>query len=400
MGGKQRSASEPRGPSPRRLREYFCRSLRLGRFLDAPGDGRIYPQIPAPSLLWSLLLSKVLRISSFAGVESLVQRAYRGFDIASPFGDDALAYFTERLDAGRMRGALLDLLRHARRNKVFLQQVRIGFALDGTGAGRSRSDRCELCHRQRQGYGHKLTAISVVGGGVDLPFDMEPYQQHETEVAAAERLLRRSVSGLGARFADYIVADALYAQAPFLQLADSLGLPVVVSLKNNLPDLSAAVRARFEHEPPKLVFEYEGGAVELWDADDFEPWGDLRWTSVRVMRYRQRRRDGKVFDACWLTNFTPKQVGSQALFRLAKSRWAIENHGFNDAKNRYGLEHITHHHPNSIVIGALLTCLAMCLERLYRLRNLHRGTHEPPTSAELVRILWLATGAAAAFNTS
>ncbi|MGH7447809.1 MAG: hypothetical protein ACRELT_09640 [Longimicrobiales bacterium] len=42
----------------------------------------------------------------------------------------------------------------------------------------------------------------------------------------------------------------------------------------------------------------------------------------------------------------------------------------------------------------------VCIKRLYRLRNLHRGTHEPPTSAELVHILWLATGAIAAFNTS
>src|SRR2546429_6734633 len=60
---------------------------------------------------------------------------------------------------------------------------------------------------------------------------------------------------------------------------------------------------------------------------------------------------------------------------MAKSRWHIENEGFNDAKNRYGLGHIRHHHERSLLIVWLLTCLALTLERLYRLRYLNRGSH-------------------------
>jgi hypothetical protein len=47
-----------------------------------------------------------------------------------------------------------------------------------------------------------------------------------------------------------------------------------------------------------------------------------------------------VVEAYWLTNFPGSTVGPQALFRMAKSRWEIENQGFNDAKSRHGLEHI------------------------------------------------------------
>jgi hypothetical protein len=75
---------------------------------------------------------------------------------------------------------------------------------------------------------------------------------------------------------------------------------------------------------------------------------------------------------------------------MRSSRWEIENQGFNDAKNRYGFEHIPHHEPNSILLHALLTCLALCVERLYRLRHLHRGSHAPPSAIELCRLLWLA----------
>jgi predicted small metal-binding protein len=90
--------------------------------------------------------------------------------------------------------------------------------------------------------------------------------------------------------------------------------------------------------------------------------------NARVFFYRQHKPDGKVVEAYWLTNFPCSTVGPQALFRMAKSRWEIENQGFNDAKSRHGLEHICHHHANSLLIGWLLTMLALTIERLYRLR--------------------------------
>jgi hypothetical protein len=78
--------------------------------------------------------------------------------------------------------------------------------------------------------------------------------------------------------------------------------------------------------------------------------------------------------AFWLTDFPTCQLGSRSLFRLAKSRWEIENQGFNEATNRYGLEHICHHHSNSLLLVWLITCLALTIEQLYRLRYLHRDT--------------------------
>jgi len=72
---------------------------------------------------------------------------------------------------------------------------------------------------------------------------------------------------------------------------------------------------------------------------------------------------------------------------MAKSRWEIENQGFNDAKNRYGLEHICHHERNSVLVVWLLTCLALTIERLYRVRYLHRGTHPVRAAIDLL-LLW------------
>src|SRR5258708_13427015 len=108
------------GSTPRHLLHYVTRRLRLRRYLNNPGDGRQQPQIPAPALLWALLIGQILRQSSFHAVEALVRSsARRTLSIATPFSDDTLGYFTERLDPGPTRQALLSLIPGAKRNKAF-----------------------------------------------------------------------------------------------------------------------------------------------------------------------------------------------------------------------------------------------------------------------------------------
>jgi hypothetical protein len=145
-------------------------------------------------------------------------------------------------------------------------------------------------------------------------------------------------------------------------------------------------RKEFNRQPPARAFREGRDRVEVWEADDFDPWDTLRWKTVRVIRYRQYKPDSSVCEAFWLTDFPTRQLSSRTLFRLAKSRWEIENQGFNDAKNRYGLEHICHHHANSLLPVWLITCLALTIERLYRLRYLHRGSHPVHSAIELLRL--------------
>ena len=386
-------------PSPRRLKKYVAKCLRLKAYLQAPGDGRKNGRIPAAALLWALLMGAWLRRPAFAGIEALVcSRARRALEVSQSFGNDALSYFTERLDPAVTQGAAVTAVRQAQRHKAFDDCRYIGLALDGTSAGRSRQKVCDLCRPYRNkkkeilGYHHRLVLISVVGTGLTLPLDVEPYGPGDSEYNAARRLLHRTVPNTGRRFADYVVADGEFARAPFLHDANHLGLYVVVRLKNNLPALFAAAQKRFRHQPPHQVFRHGKDRVEIWEADDFDPWETLRWETVRVIRYRQYQPNGKVYEAYWLTDFPRHLVSSRALFRLAKSRWEIENQGFNDAKNRYGLEPICHHQRQSLLVVWLLTCLALTIERLYRVRYLHRGTHPVRAAIDLLLLLQLSLG--------
>lgn len=384
---------------PKAIRRYAERVLGLNAYLRAPGDGRTAPILPASDLLWAQVMGYLLRESSFRAMEGLsCSGAGRAMGLSRRFGDDALAYFTERLDPTCTRGAMAGMLRRMKRNKVFAHQPFIGLALDGTGVARCSKARCPLCIARRDakgavtGYRHALVAISVVGGGLCLPFDAEPYGPGDCEYNAGQRLMRRAVEHLGKRFATHMVVDGEFATAPFLHGATQAGLHVIARLKDNLPELNAQARARFEHSPPHRRMRHGTDVVELWDADDFDPWETLNWPTVRVLRYRQHKQDGSVIEAYWLTDFPPQRASAPALYQLAKARWEIENQGFNDAKNRYGFKHMPHHHENSLLIHWLLVFLAMCIERLYRLRYLHRGAQAPLSAIDFLRRLRLTIG--------
>ncbi|MGA3329017.1 MAG: hypothetical protein ABSF45_31605 [Terriglobia bacterium] len=134
-----------KGPTPRRLKKYVGKCLCLKSYLRCPGDGRTEGHIPAAALLWALLMGAWLRRTAFAGIEALVcSQARRALDVSQSFGDDALGYFTARLDPAVTRRAIVTALRQAKRHKAFDDCRFIGLALDGSSAGRSRKKVCKL----------------------------------------------------------------------------------------------------------------------------------------------------------------------------------------------------------------------------------------------------------------
>ena len=142
-----------KSPTPRRLFRYVTGCLGLRSYLVHPGDGRPQPQIPARVRLWALLISRLLREPSFHAVEQLVRSSVcRALCVSTAFGDDALGYFTERLQAAPTRAALREVIRLAKRNKAFDNCRFIGLAIDGTTAGRSGSPGCALCRPIRNAH--------------------------------------------------------------------------------------------------------------------------------------------------------------------------------------------------------------------------------------------------------
>jgi len=160
------------------------------------------------------------------------------------------------------------------------------------------------------------------------------------------------------------------------------------------------VRARFDGQPPQAVFQVGDDRVEVWDADDFAPWETLDWPAVRVLRYRQHKRDGTVIQAEWLTDFSIAKLGSLSFYLIAKSRWRSRTRALTTAKTVMAWSTFCHHEPNSILIVWLLILLALVIERLYRLRYLHRGEHGIRSAMNLLDSLWLSLGTRNRLDTS
>lgn len=108
---------------------------------------------------------------------------------------------------------------------------------------------------------------------------------------------------------------------------------------------------------------------------------------MRVLRYRCQPPKGEFVDAYWLTNHSQHSISSRSLFRLAESRWQIENQGFNEAKTRHGLKHVCHHDANALFVGWLLLLLGLIIEKLYRHCFLHRRMHPRISAADLLVLL-------------
>lgn len=391
--GEQASTKTGDAASIAGLRAFAWKRLRLASFFERPGDGRVYPQIPASDLMWGLVCGQVLREGSHRGVEMLAAQARRALSLSGSFGDDALSYFTDRLSLATLRTSLAGLARRAKRNKAFADRRLIGIALDGSKLSYFSKPCCELCvpiynaKHEIVGYHHQVSMAAIVGGKLSLPVDVEPYGQRDSELGASKRLLTRVVKALGKRFADYVVVDALYAGAPFLHLVGRLGKRVVARLRDNLPNLANEAKKRFESMRPTCTFKHGEDRVELWDSSDFDPWDGLGWKTVRVIRYRQYKPDGDVVEASWLTDFTRAEASGEEIFLCAKSRWQIENEGFNDAKSRYGFEHTSRHTKQGVIAGWLISLLAITIERLFRVRFLCRGGRPVLSAIALLRII-------------
>jgi hypothetical protein len=80
----------------------------------------------------------IFKVASCLRLEWLAHSSVRAeLGLHGSFGDDALAYCTERMDPETTRVALAAVLRQAKRNKAFENSRFIGLALDGTSAGRT-----------------------------------------------------------------------------------------------------------------------------------------------------------------------------------------------------------------------------------------------------------------------
>ena len=153
-----------------------------------------------------------------------------------------------------------------------------------------------------------------------------------------KRLIERLKKRHG-HFADVIVADALYLNAPFINILKENGLEGVIRLKDERRMIFQDAERLFKQDEGKKASFWKGKKkIEVWDLSGFEMEGCPY--KLRVVRYyEQWKENGKETERfMWLVT-TLEAADYRVLWEMMHRRWDIEENGFHQLKTYYHAKH-------------------------------------------------------------
>lgn len=139
----------------------------------------------------------------------------------------------------------------------------------------------EVRGEQRTQYYHRIIVFQLLGEKFRLLLDAELVKKGEDEVGAARRMIERVLHRFPRSF-DILTGDALYAQAPVLNLLRTHDKHAVMVLKDERRDLLVDAEALFRSQQPRIVRQGPT-TFQQWDIEGFTSWTGLEHP-VRVVR--------------------------------------------------------------------------------------------------------------------
>jgi len=106
---------------------------------------------------------------------------------------------------------------------------------------------------------------------------------------------------------------------------------------------------------------------------------------VRVIRAVITHVDGSLHTWCFaIVGKRARKLGRRAALKTVRSRWHIENTGFNQWVQYWNLGHVYHHTPNATLAVLLLWMLVFNLLQLFVYRRLKRQ-RDPKDPIDTIR---------------
>lgn len=274
-----------------------------------------------------------------------------------------------------MRGVSRKLLRKMKRNKVFRKAFEKGkgrVVVDGHEISASFLRCCPDCLERtihltdvdRIQYYHRCVMAMWVCEDWTILLDMEMQEAGENEVACAVRCLERVIQDYGRSF-EMVVADSLYAGAPFFKKCLEHGEDVLTVLKDERREALKDALGLMEKMTPEQ-WEENGKVYRCWDLEGFESW-DAMDRPVRVVRTVEtqtirRQKDGRLevkrSEWWWVMTMSKEKLPTRAAVQVGHRRWAVENEGFNELVNEWHADHVYKHDANAMTVIWLLLFVA------------------------------------------
>ena len=252
-------------------------------------------------------------------------------------------------------------------------------------------DRIQYYHRQ-------VTLLLVTGAPpgrqpLRMPLDHEVQRPGEDEVATATRLLERVLVRYPRAF-DLVLADALYAKAPFFNFLLAHRKHALVVLKDERRNLYQDAAGLFESVPP-VPGTFRTRDCQWWDLADLVSWPEVK-VSVRVIRsletYSVRRQldkkdEPQTSDWVWVTTLPSAQVPVKRAVAFGHQRWDIENHGFNELVEGWHADHVLKHDTAAIECFLLMTFLAFILFHAFLYLNVKPALRQGKSKQFWARVM-------------
>jgi len=309
---------------------------------------------------------------------------------------DAAREIYEQIETKELLGIHDETIKKIRENKTFRKGTIDGLvvsAIDGVELFTSENKCCKDClTRETNGikeYFHKSVVCMTVGAdphiilGEEMLFPRDGSKKDEGEATGAKRLIDRLYK-THHHFADVIVADALYLNAPFINKVLSKNMEVVIRAKNAAQVILQDAIGLTKITPAQEGFEENRVKVSVWDIPGFEMAGVQ--PKLRFLQFKEVRqtKTGQEERTVWV--FTTLNASAKTIWRIMHSRWEIENNGFHQLKTYYHADHCFVHRATENIL--LINILAFNLREMYLFRRLKDFRETKITRVDMTQ-MWL-----------
>lgn len=401
--------------------KYGCKVYNLPGLLKSFRDGRRDPDNPTFDVVNSLFHAALLRLPSINALEGDLKEAdfqkligRKPKQDVKAFSAEVISNTLDKLDLDGPRQAIEDVIWKAERNKAFREgsygTLRC-VAIDGWEPFASYNRHCDQCLvrkvkvknadtgevEERKQYFHRYVVAMLVGPLIDVVLDIEPVRKHEAlqdleaeaghegELPAGLRLIDKLHDTYGT-FIDAFVLDAAYANGPAMTKLDEYNYGGFIVLKKEHNEPLKEALALWEGQPPctSLDDEDKKEHIEFWDAGELETL-DTYKGKVRVIRAVVTHKDGTRNTWCFgIVGKRARKVGLRTGLKIMRSRWHIENTGFNQWVQYWNLAHVYRHTANALLAILLLWSLVFNLLQLFVYRRLKRA-RRPKDPTDTIR---------------
>jgi hypothetical protein len=373
---------------------YINKVYKMDEKIKRVPEVRKKPQTSIQTIVYVIFLGLLFRMDSMNHLNGWIKT--NRFKKMLPRGSriplmDTLRRVLKKFNVGYLHEINVSIIQKSRRNGVLRRNGINGYtvvAIDGVELFKSKNTSCKDCltrmrTNEEMEYFHKGVVCMSVGSAPRVILGLEMLHprydgsdKDEGEQTGAKRLVKKLYTQFH-HFADVVVADALYLNSPFISMVHSLGIDVVIRMKDERFEIMKDAMELFQKQDPEYIWTTTKGStitqIQSWKATGMY-WRHLKIPlCIYLFKEKISNPNGNEFiKDVWVVTTMDQEKHHEIIWEIMHKRWDVENCGFHQLKTQCGIDHCFIHDATAIESILMLTVIAFNLLQLYIHCRLHR----------------------------